>query len=290
MNQKGFSLVEVMVGLGLLGVITYFSVSGVRKLGGINENVQAELDARYLAREVQDALGDFTRCQIIMSKYIPNINSGARNASMNGPLMLTDFQATLKISPQFNTPRLIALNRKVNVKNARLIGSPLNPVSGLGKIFEDNSEANTGVPKNVMKGAGEILSGVIGLQFNKDEGLASQRGIDRWHYMQIYFFIKPTGEISRCTTSPEKFQVIQSSCNSLGGILAFDGCRAAVFKSCDPSLPKDKLQTCMNEIARKNNLPIVEYAPVLGSGQSVFCQMEKMIKSERPSLDSKLCP
>lgn len=284
MNQKGFSIVEVLVSLGLLGVITYYSVQGMDQVTKVNRHVEADVNASFLLQETQEVLSRLGACKQIMSGYIPVMNATILNAHNGAPFVLDDFQTVL--DPYFNSTEVKGILNKIQIHEAKLFGNVLIPNQGMGVIFQDDS--TIGKTKLSPVNAGKILSAVIGLKLIRTED--HNKVIDRNVYLPLYFFVDQAGVIQRCTASTEKMQVLHGSCNALGGILTYDGCRAAVFESCARTLNKAQYTNCSQALARKPNLALVEYSPILGDDKGVFCRMEKLMKEEISTIETDLCP
>ena len=209
-KNHGFSLVEVMVALGILGTISLGVMKVSENMNRTGKNMGQQLDAVQLSSKVQSLLRDKDVC----NNTFAGRTLGNDLVATNGGIIDGEGQIVVGLNTQYG--------------NLTITGMFFQEVSGpMGTSTIPNPDATSPQPYiDVIKRTGRIrLELKKGTHTEDDINKKTTIGtLEIFKFFEMMFYVNPANEIISCYT--DNAQYVEAACNSLEGTLHGALCRS----------------------------------------------------------------
>ena len=201
LKNHGFSLVEVMVALGILGTISL----GVMKIGEnmnrTSKNMNQQLDAVQLSSKVQNLLRDKEVCNITFAGR--RLGDGLE--ATNGGILNSDGEIVVGLNTQYGNLTITGMFFQ-------------EPSDSVGTSTIPNPDATSPEPYiDVIKKTGKIrLELKKGTHTEDEVNKKTTTGtLEIFKFFEMTFYVNDSDDIISCYT--DNAQYVEAACNSLEG-------------------------------------------------------------------------
>ncbi len=217
-EQKGFSLVEIMIAIGILGTVSL----GVMKIGQMmnrtTKQMNQQLDSVQLASRISGTIRNKDACRLTFRNVAPTLNGAATNN--NAGIRDHDGNIVIGIGSVFGditVEAIIFSEFDTTVNEVVSVEDPDNPGT-----YNPRNKRSATVRAQLKKGVSQFdeinQKNTIGtLLMSRDFNLT--------------YFLNGAGRIESCYT--EDAQYVEAACRSMGGVIDDGLCRGLDIRDRD---------------------------------------------------------
>lgn len=217
-DQKGFSLVEIMIALGILATISLGVMKISQMMNRSTKQMNQQLDSVQLATRISGAIRNKDACRYTFRNVAPALNQPATNSNAG----IRDHQNNIMIP-------VGSVFGDITVE--RIFFYELDPDTFETVSIEDPDSPGTYNPRRKRSGVvrAQLKKGVSQFdEVNQRNTVGTLSMVQDFH---VTYYLDDAGRIESCYT--QDAQYVEAACGAMGGVIDDGLCRGIDIRDRD---------------------------------------------------------